>query len=185
MNQFALIHLRPGSDAVDVTVAANEAGLLRPIISAFMDDGFATSRANAVKVQQILANAGRWPYPSGAPRFYCVRETWPWLDSTSGAIIQEDRFYGFGDAGGLAGSFEGYVTATVAINDIVNDYGQAPEWLSFKPEDLGSVAITVITGRDFITQLYRIHACDSGGVSEGLLAFEGAIAEYGTWSVDD
>jgi hypothetical protein len=79
---------------------------------------------------------------------------WPFKDLASGARIYKDRFYGFGDAGGLAGSFEGYETREEAINHIKTEYEEGE--LGTKPEDLGSYGITVLSGEEYVNRLKTI-----------------------------
>lgn len=88
-----------------------------------------------------------------------MKEIWPFHDEASGAKIQENRFYGFGDSGSLAGSFEGYETRDAAIDDILriyNDesgYGWKREEIGTQPWHLSEFATTVLSGREFVERL--------------------------------
>ena len=75
-------------------------------------------------------------------------------DEQSGATLAMDRYYGFLDSGGLAGSFDGYdsraeVVAAMAAEFYVYDVGT-------KPEQLGDSGICVLTGREYVNQLLTL-----------------------------
>jgi hypothetical protein len=70
------------------------------------------------------------------------------FDEQSGATLFLDRYYGFGDAGSLAGSFDGYSSSTEALIDILEQYPR--ESLSTDPEQLGEVSICVLTARQYV-----------------------------------
>lgn len=82
---------------------------------------------------------------------------WPFFDDASGAKIQKDKFYGFSDAGGLAGSFSGYDTRREAIADIMDKYDihfiEADSYFGATPEDLGDNAVTVLSGEEYVNRL--------------------------------
>lgn len=100
-----------------------------------------------------------------------MTENWPFHDLQSGAKLEETRFYGFGDAGGLAGKFEGYNTLEEAIKDIIEDYDIDEVDIGTKQDDLGGYSVTVLTGRAFVDQLYVI--CDGD---------QEHFNEFGFWS---
>lgn len=81
-----------------------------------------------------------------------MKEIWPFHDEPSGAKIQEGLYYGFGDSGFLAGSFDGYISRDDAIKDIAEG-AEDVSWIGTKPEQLGAEAITVLSGREYIDYL--------------------------------
>ncbi len=94
---------------------------------------------------------------------------WPFLDESTGAKIYPDRFYGFGDSGSLAGSFGGYILRIKAIKEIQKEYEDCE--LGTQPTDLGSYAITVLSGEEYVNRLKEI------------VEDEGAdLSCYGKWS---
>jgi hypothetical protein len=89
-------------------------------------------------------------------------EDWKvFFDESSGADLKPDRFYGFGDAGGIAGSFDGYATADEAVAAIAPDYGTPARGR----EHLGDAAIAVMSGREYVAAVH-----DLGG-DQGYLAY--------------
>lgn len=92
-------------------------------------------------------------------------EKWPFHDESTGAKIHEAMFYGFGDSGYIAGSFEGYTTREAAIKDI-SEGAEDVSWIGTKPEDLGSEAITVLSGREYVDRLKTLDE----------------LSVYGNWS---
>jgi hypothetical protein len=100
-------------------------------------------------------------------------ELWPWHDAQSGALIQAERWYGFSDSGGLWGSRSGYETLERAqaclTEDAPDDDGSV---FSTNPEDLGSVACCILTGRQYVDRLYSL--CETGGTWP--------LEDYGKWS---
>lgn len=89
------------------------------------------------------------------------KEAWPFYVESCGIEIEENRFYGFGDAGGLAGSSKGYVNREEAIQDIVAR-GQAysADDCGTKPEHLGDYPVAVLSGREFVNRLKEIGEFD-------------------------
>lgn len=89
---------------------------------------------------------------------------WPFFDESSGAKIQRDKFYGFGDAGGIAGSFDGYDSRREAISAIMEDYEvqfiEADSYFGVNPEDLGDNCVTVLTGEEYVNRLRFISGED-------------------------
>lgn len=77
--------------------------------------------------------------------------TQKFFDEQSGAILHMDRYYGFCDAGGLAGSFDGHVSAELASAVISHEYEGCT--VSTDPKELGSEAIVVMTGQQFVNEL--------------------------------
>lgn len=100
-----------------------------------------------------------------------LNETWPFYDYSSGGFLGEDRYYAFSDSGGFAGKFYGYDDEVQAATDLKASGYDDDDW-SIKPEDLGSVAVTILTGRQFIDQLYII--CDGPEQKE-------MFSHYGEW----
>lgn len=78
------------------------------------------------------------------------------FDETSGIVIKGHRFYGFSDGGGLIGDSVGYETEAAALAAMaqVND-GHVTD-ISTKPEDLGSVWCSVLSGLAFVGQLQKV-----------------------------
>jgi hypothetical protein len=77
------------------------------------------------------------------------------FDEASGATLRMDRYYGFGDAGGLAGSFEGYESVEAAKQAIAPEHGYLEEEIASEPELLGAVAICVLSGQQYVDQLQK------------------------------
>lgn len=75
------------------------------------------------------------------------------FDEQSGALITMGRYYGFGDAGGLAGSFDGYETAEQCLEVVRKDHTNDT---STSPDDLGRVAVCVLTGQQYVDQLKKV-----------------------------
>lgn len=94
-----------------------------------------------------------------------LNETWPFYDHSSGGFLAEDRYYAFSDSGGFAGKFYGYDNELDAAADLKKS-GYADDDWSMKPEDLGA-CVAVLTGRQFIDQLYQI---------------EQSVDNYGCWA---
>jgi hypothetical protein len=84
------------------------------------------------------------------------------FDEESGATLEMDRYYGFSDSGGIAGSHEGYPTAGHAIAAIGEEYG-APVDISCSPEDLGSFQIAVITGQQYVDRIQAVDVLSTYG----------------------
>lgn len=82
-----------------------------------------------------------------------VEEEQSFFDEQSGATLKLNRYYGFGDAGSLAGSFEGYATLDEAIQDIRKEYPE--DQLGTAPEQLGEVAICILSGTQFAERLTK------------------------------
>jgi hypothetical protein len=99
-----------------------------------------------------------------------MKGNWPFHDEPTGAKIYEAMFYGFGDSGFLAGSFEGYTTREAAIKEI-SEGAEDVSWIGTKPEQLGSEAITVLSGREYIDRLTVLTQDEPEGV-----------LFYGKWS---
>jgi hypothetical protein len=76
------------------------------------------------------------------------------FDESSGATLHMDRYYGFADGGGLAGSFDGYDSYLGAAIAIKAEYGD--DDTSTDPKDLGDVAICIITGQQYIDRLKKV-----------------------------
>lgn len=73
-------------------------------------------------------------------------------DETSGATLKMDRYYGFGDAGGLAGSFDGYESANDCAKAIALE-GTSLNEMSLDPSKLGEVSVCILTGQQFVDRL--------------------------------
>lgn len=101
-----------------------------------------------------------------------LNEAWPFYDFSSGGHLVEDRFYAFSDSGGFAGKFYGYDNCLDAAADMKLLGYEDDDW-SIKPEDLGS-CVAVLTGRQFIDQLYFIHKNEPDSEGESVLP-------YGYW----
>lgn len=101
-------------------------------------------------------------------------EVWPFNDADNGCLlIQEDRFYGFYDCGGVTDN-NGFATLDEAIAAIQKDFDDAystTTLITTDPEQLGVYAVAVLSGRQFVDRLYEI--C---GYSQEL------FHDYGTWS---
>lgn len=104
-----------------------------------------------------------------------MKEVWPFLDECSGCQVQENLYYGFGDSGYIAGSFAGYISREHAIYDIKKQ-GDGDYWFDIgtKPTDLGSCAVTVLSGREYVDRIKEIHLNDSD--------VENPLELYGQWS---
>lgn len=76
------------------------------------------------------------------------------FDEESGQTISLHRFYGFYDAGGLAGDSNGYLTREEAISAIRQEYDESS--IGTSPEQLGDAAVCVLSGEEFVAQLQRI-----------------------------
>jgi hypothetical protein len=97
-------------------------------------------------------------------------EVWPFLDFSSGMKIQENLFYGFGDSGSMWA--EDHSTADECIKEIRKVFDDSYLGnIGTTPEELGDAAVTVLSGRQFIDQLYYL--CDYN---------KGNLDEYGQWS---
>jgi hypothetical protein len=83
-------------------------------------------------------------------------EVWPFHAIFIGQNFKllADRFYGFGDAGGLAGSFDGYTSREEAVKAIKAEYGI--DEIGTEPDHLGDYATSVLSGREFIDRIYTI-----------------------------
>lgn len=101
-------------------------------------------------------------------------EMWPWLDRQSGVSICEDRYYGFCDSGGLWGDPTGYESAATAQRAVAADMNDA-SW-SQRPQDLGEVAVCVLSGRQYVDRLYEI--CGPNGP----FGVSDSLGDYGNWS---
>lgn len=75
-------------------------------------------------------------------------------DEQSGHTIKLHRFYGFGDAGGLAGDADGYPTRELAIQAIGQEHEKSA--IGTSPTELGEVAICVLSGAEFVARLQQI-----------------------------
>jgi hypothetical protein len=85
-----------------------------------------------------------------------VPDDWKlFADESSGATIKRERYYGFGDAGGLAGSFDGYDTREAALEDIAKEHDGE---FGTKPEHLGEYSVTVLSGEEYIGRLQTLDA---------------------------
>jgi hypothetical protein len=73
-------------------------------------------------------------------------------DESSGAEIEMHQYYGFGDSGSLAGSFQGYPTREAAVEAIKKDHDCE---LGLTPDDLGHYAIAVLSGQEFVDELAK------------------------------
>lgn len=101
-------------------------------------------------------------------------EMWPWLDRQSGVSICEDRYYGFCDSGGLWGDPTGYESAATAQRAVAADMNDA-SW-SQRPQDLGEVAVCVLSGRQYVDRLYEI--CGPNGP----FGVSDSLGDHGNWS---
>lgn len=79
------------------------------------------------------------------------------IDEQSGATIRMDRYYGFAEGGGLAGSFAGYDSMLGALVAIRKDYDGDT---SCRAEDLGSVSICILTGQEYVDHLRTLDPSD-------------------------
>jgi hypothetical protein len=98
-----------------------------------------------------------------------VTEVWPFKMADSTALLHADRYYAFGDAGGLQGDYAGYDNVANCVESIEQERGEpfeGDDW-STKPEDLGGVMSCILTGRQYVDQLYTLG---------------GDLGEYGCWS---
>ncbi len=77
------------------------------------------------------------------------------FDEQSGATLHMDRFYGFSDAGGIAGSHDGYETAGHAIAAVGEEHG-GPVDISCSPEDLGSFMYCVLSGQEYVDRIQKV-----------------------------
>ena len=84
-----------------------------------------------------------------------LNEAWPFYSIDSGAKVHENRFYGFGDSGSMAGEFSGYETVELAIEDMEKN-GLRKNDYSTDPVDLGGFSVAILSGRQFVDQLYFI-----------------------------
>lgn len=95
-------------------------------------------------------------------------QSWPFILEENGTKIKENMFYGFYDCGGVFNS-SGYENQEDAVRNISRFYGEsAKSDISTEPSDLGSVAICILSGRQFVTRLQMIQDED--------------ISDYGRWS---
>lgn len=119
-----------------------------------------------------------------------VAENWPFLDEESGCEILETRFYGFSDSGGIAGGFQGYTNREDAINAIRNEYELMECQIGTDAADLGGYAVTVLSGREFVDQLYwlcegnRNQLTDFGRWSNGLVQCVSGCGSAGSQHCD-
>lgn len=101
-------------------------------------------------------------------------ERWPWIDGDTNILLQENLYYGFSDSGSIAtapGSEHGWKTEAECIEYLTGPMFEIPaEDISTVPENLGA-AECVLTGRQFVEQLWRVSAKD-----------EVQFFEYGNWS---
>lgn len=85
---------------------------------------------------------------------------WPFIERSTGRAIHQNLYYGFYDSGGICdGEYE---TEAMALAMIDVDGS-----VSTSPEDLGEVAVCILTGQQFIDRLTAL------GIDE---------ATYGNWS---
>lgn len=96
-------------------------------------------------------------------------EVWPWLDRQSGAAIHEDRWYGFCDSGGLWGGTHGFATLDDALCAARKEMRAAQ--CSSRPQDLGEIAVCVLSGREYVDRVYEV--CAREGET---------LADYGNWT---
>lgn len=82
-------------------------------------------------------------------------------DETSGLWLKGHRYYGFYDAGGLAGDSDGYPTRESAIEAIGQEHDKSA--IGTLPEQLGDAAVTVLSGNEFIAQLQKIDRLSTYG----------------------
>lgn len=105
-----------------------------------------------------------------------LNENWPFLDFSSGAALKEKTIYAFSDSGGLYGQFNGYTSVDEATKHVQSlDPDTDWEWdemFSYLPGFLGE-KIVIISGREFIDQLYKIADNNSDDVV--------GEAQYGVW----
>lgn len=126
----------------------------------------------------LTAEVSKWIVETYDPARLRAPEVWPWCDAQSGAKLAADRWYGFSDSGGLCSSFDGYDTAEACRVACVADWGGETEedgGVSFStaPEDLGGVAICVLTGRQYVDRLYALAGPGGSGWE---------LSDYGHWS---
>ena len=93
-------------------------------------------------------------------------ENWPFLDSDSGKEIHKDMYYGFYDSGGFIGP---YKVKIEFILDLLETFDITKKDVSMLPEDLGGVLCCLLTGRQYIDQLYVINGGDD-------------IFDHGSWT---
>lgn len=84
------------------------------------------------------------------------------FDEPSGATLSMDRYYGFCDAGGLAGSFDGYESVGHAIAAIGSENG-GPMDISCSPDDLGSFQVCVLTGQQYVDRIKQVDTLSTYG----------------------
>lgn len=100
---------------------------------------------------------------------------WPFTLYDCGTVIHGDRYYGFPDSGGVYGKVEGYTNyrdALTGISFVAKSFGIEVEdmvdYISSKPDELGSVGVCILTGIQFVDKLDEIEPNGS--------------AIYGTWA---
>ena len=84
-------------------------------------------------------------------------------DEQSGATLHMDRFYGFGDAGGIAGSFDGYDNMLGALVAIRAIHEGADVDISSDPKDLGVSNVCVLSGQQYVDQLKQFGSLEDYG----------------------
>jgi hypothetical protein len=96
-------------------------------------------------------------------------EVWPFNMRDTTALLAEDRFYAFGDSGGIGGTDDGYATREEAVQAMKDD---DTDDVGTTADQLGQSVITVLSGREYIDAVY---ALVKGG--------SGDMEDYGTWSL--
>lgn len=136
-----------------------------------------------IGVAETLLEEGEFAFEGDPPLSY-RKEVWPFKLADYVVLLGEERFYAFGDAGGISGSNDGYAAIEELLAalrkddpdmDLEDDVSQAPE-------DLGAVAYACLTGREYVDQLYIICGkIDAYGVPYSDDDFRDV---YGTWAVE-
>jgi hypothetical protein len=76
------------------------------------------------------------------------------FDEQSGAILKLHRYYGFSDAGGLVGSFDGYESEEAAIAD-VEQPGPCMD-ITTDSSHLGDASCCVLSGEVYVARLREL-----------------------------
>jgi hypothetical protein len=120
------------------------------------------------------------------PKRLRAKEVWPFYMADCNVPIYEDRWYGFGDAGGAfygthdpkGGVYSGFASDVECLAALNADRGEdctADDWSS-DPDELGGVMACIITGRQYVDRLYKL--CGAGGSGW-------EFSEYGHWYDDE
>lgn len=126
-------------------------------------------------VESAMAVLGyAFTYPDEADHVWlCAQQFAPTLprdwrvfwDEQSGIDIKRERFYGFGDAGGIAGGGQGHETREAAIHAVMADDDCSEAVIGVKPDQLGDNAVTVLSGDEYVQRLHVL--CPEGAYFYG------------------